>query len=496
MDLLAQLLLCLWLTLFAVFTASTANVVIEAQSSEYRPFPGGQTRAHQCTAFEMLFGGAAGPGKTLVLLMEATRQINNPRYTAVIFRRSYAMLEDAGGLIQRSLLYYPRLGGVYNIAKHYWTFPSGARIYFRYLEKDKDLDNYQGAQYCCIFFDELTQFEEKHYLFMFSRCRVDKDSGLRSYIRATCNPQPGWVKDRFVTRDIVNKVRYFIRVRNSDGEEEDIAVPKGTPHATSRTFIPASHLDNPMLSKEYIASLHNLDTVQKERLLNGNWDIDYTAGLVYPNWLTVPKLDATGAIIDTGNVISVPYNEDLPIWWACDDGFVEGKGKGDLSYHPRIVLICQPNELGGLNVIDEYVATGEISYATTIANVRAMGYKEPEIAVCDSSAAMFLGSLWNEGITNIGGSHPVHEGIRNIRALIGGNGQPRLLRVHPRCQYFIYEIVRYKQTEKERFPETGEPKPVKANDHTLDALRYLCWRKVRIISISRTSSVATSENAA
>lgn len=164
------------------------------------------------------------------------------------------------------------------------------------------------------------------------------------------------------------------------------------------------------------------------------------------------------------------YNPAQAVWWACDDGYVHGKGRGDTSYHPRTVLLMQQNELGGVNVFDEYLATGE-THEQTIINLLAKPYAHPYAAWVDGSAALFRGELSRKGITNANGTHPVSEGIKNVRRFILDAKGVRLLRVHPRCANIIYEMSAYHYDETTRV-QAGEPVPAKVDDHSQDALRY------------------------
>ena len=436
-------------------------VALLAPTREWRPFPGGQTRFLSSSAFEAFFGGAAGPGKTECGVMEALRQIRNPLYTGVIFRRTYQQLEDARGPISRSKLWYPVYGGSYNISRHEWTFPSGAQIFFRYLENDADLDNYQGAQYAYIFFDELTQFSERQYLYLFSRCRVDVDSGLRSYIRAAGNPGGVghyWVKKRFITQAIANKIAYFTRL-----DDVDTRVDRGHPDARSRIFIPATYRDNPKISPDYIANLSQLDPVTRSQLRDGDWDAESSAGRVFPNWSS------------TYNVTEeADYKPEVALRWGVDDGYAEGQGVGTESYHPRVILLAQVTPTGGLDIFAEYYRTMESDYLASIDAVLSWPYPPPELAYIDSSAVMFKANLWKRNITTHGATHPVGEGIKNLRRLICDHNGVRLVRVHPRCQNLIRELAAYQQDPHARF-DNGEPKPIKIDDHGVDSTRYLAW---------------------
>lgn len=206
--------------------------------------------------FEVLFGGAAGPGKTDCLIMEATRFIKKQNYRAIIFRRTFPQLQE---IIDRCWNWYPQLGGIYRATEHRWYFPTGATINLGHMQHEMDKYNHQGKEYHFIGFDELTQFLESQYLYLHSRVRTtDADIPLR--IRSTTNPGGIghiWVRDRFIT---VSKP-FETYIDPASGQ--------------SRCFIPATIYDNPTLVENdpgYIQRLEALPEVEKLRLLYGNWD--------------------------------------------------------------------------------------------------------------------------------------------------------------------------------------------------------------------------------
>lgn len=394
--------------------------------------------------------------------MEALRQIDNPRYNGILFRRTFPRLETADGLIARSKNWYTGYGGHYNDQKHYWTFPSGARIYFGHMEYESDKQQYQGAQFTYIGFDELTEFSESQYMYLFTRCRADIDSGLRCYIRAATNPGGighEWVKTRFVTADIVNRVDHFARVN-----EQDSRVDKAHPDALSRAFYPALLSDNPSADPDYRKRiLVNSDPVVIAQLLGGDWDAYSTEGRFYPNW----SLENIS--------VEAEYNPDWQVFLGVDDGYAYGRGPGTDSYHPRIVLFGQITPIGGLNIFDEYEAVLELS-EKTLDNVLAKPYRMPEAAYVDSSAAELRARIAERGIVIIGATHPVGEGIKNLRRLICDGNGVRLFRVHPRCKGLIRDLPRYRRDEKSLAAKIGEPQAWKVDDHFPDAARYMAHR--------------------
>src|SRR5690349_807437 len=150
--------------------------------------------------FECLYGGAAGPGKSEALIMYpvANKLIDHPTFHGLILRRTFKQLE--GSLIIRSQQYYKLFGGVYNESNKRWTFPSGAIIDFGHAEHEKDITQYDTAEYQYIAFDELTHFTQYQYLYMITRCRSRKKE-IPSIMRSASNPGNighGWVRRRFI----------------------------------------------------------------------------------------------------------------------------------------------------------------------------------------------------------------------------------------------------------------------------------------------------------
>ncbi len=235
-------------------------------ATEWVPLPM-QERALACGAYELFLGGAAGPGKSEYLVVAPLRWVDHPAFRAILFRNSFPELERT--LVAKSRKIYPGLGGTYNESKHVWVFPSGAQIEFAYLESDRDVHRYQGAEFCFVGFDELPHFTEYQYRYMQSRMR--SASGLPMRLRATGNPDGPhleWVRARFVEwiekRAAGGDVLWF----DPDGQR----VAKGVSYALSRSYIPGRLDENPYLGPEYRAQLMALDPVTRARLLEGDWD--------------------------------------------------------------------------------------------------------------------------------------------------------------------------------------------------------------------------------
>jgi len=140
-------------------------------------------------AFETLFGGAAGGGKSYGQLVDSLLYaLEYPKSKQIIFRRTFADLEKS--LIRVSLSFFPQDVAVYNSSKHIWRFKNGSIIDFGYIDKESDVYQYQSAEYDVIRFDELTHFTEYMYVYMISRCR-----GANNFpkgIKSSTNPRRNW----------------------------------------------------------------------------------------------------------------------------------------------------------------------------------------------------------------------------------------------------------------------------------------------------------------
>ena len=285
--------------------------------------PGPQTEFLRSSADICIYGGAAGGGKTVGLILEPLRHASRvANFTAVFFRRSTPQITNPGGLWDESQKFYPRLGGIPHVGMREWRWRRGGKIKFAHLQFDSTVYDWQGAQIALLCFDELTHFTAYQFFYMVSRNR--STCGVRPYIRATCNPDAdSWVADFLAwwidpesglpIAERAGMLRYYIRVAEkivwADRPEELLPhlpqradLPPGVdpPRPISVTFIPATVFDNPALlqvNPEYYTWLLSLPTLERERLLGGNWKIRPAAGLYFKReWCAI--VDAVPAELD------------------------------------------------------------------------------------------------------------------------------------------------------------------------------------------------------
>ena len=285
--------------------------------------PGPQTEFLRSPADICIYGGAAGGGKTVGLILEPLRHVGRvANFTAVFFRRTTPQITNPGGLWDESQTFYPRLGGTPHLGMREWRWPRAGKIKFSHLQFETTVYDWQGAQIALICFDELTHFTAHQFFYMVSRNR--STCGVRPYIRATCNPDAdSWVADFLAwwidpesglpIPERAGVLRYYVRVSErivwADRPEElmqhlprpeDLPPGLDPPRPISVTFIPATVLDNPALLRvnpEYFTWLLSLPLLERERLLGGNWKIRPAAGLYFKReWCAV--VDAVPTDLD------------------------------------------------------------------------------------------------------------------------------------------------------------------------------------------------------
>lgn len=234
-----------------------------------------QRAFHSCPADIVLYGGAAGGGKSEALLWEAFIQcLEVPGNRALLLRRKYPELYRT--LIERSLAKFPddkKLGSnslcYYAVTKKEWRFKNGSVLEFGFCEREQDVYQYDSAEYGFIGVDELTHWTHLQFNYLQSRLR-SVVPGAWPRIRAASNPGNighAWVKDFFK----IGKLR-------SDTVWEN-------EHRQLISFLPATVYDNPYIMRYdpgYIRRLMQLDEKWRKALLEGNWEV--FAGQYFHMW--------------------------------------------------------------------------------------------------------------------------------------------------------------------------------------------------------------------
>jgi hypothetical protein len=260
---------------------------------DYSPFPK-QQAFHASPAKYRLFGGAAGPGKSKALLMEAILQAHeHPGSNTLLLRRTFPELE------QSLLLYFRRdvpreLYKSFNESKHVVEWQNGSTTRFGYCAAESDVYQYQGAEFLFIGIDELTMFTLRQWQFLTSRNRCPIPGAFPCMAGATNPGNIGhaWVKSLWIDR------------RPAPGIENASAYDPG-----DYDFIPARIWDNPIYAQDenYLKSLRALPSHLRRAFLDGDWEVfagqyfdnfDCTRHVFRPEQIRGPQVPGGGSLGD------------------------------------------------------------------------------------------------------------------------------------------------------------------------------------------------------
>ena len=425
----------------ALATEAQEDVIFKANEGPQEDFlAAGET--------DVLYGGAAGGGKSYAMLVDPLRYAHRSAHRGLIIRRSMPELRE---LIDKSRELYPKAfpGCKYKEVEKLWNFPSGAKIEFGFLERDADVYRYQGQAYSWIGFDEITHLPtEFAWNYLASRLRTT-DSEITCYMRCTANPGgvgATWVKKRYIDPSPPHE-----SFEGSDG--------------LTRKFIPARLQDNPFLAHDgnYEKMLRALPPTQRQQLLEGNWDV--AEGAAFTEFL--PSLHVITPFeipVHWERVKGIDYgyaSESACIWGAVDpsDGtliiYRELYRKGLLGTElaEMITDMEMPDPFSVQGVLDTacWSRTGTTGPTIGETLVRA-GHK-----------------LRRADKNRIQGKIQIHEYLKVMQS-----GRPRI-QILNTCPNLIRELQSIPLDK--RNPEDVD---THAPDHAYDALRYLIMSRPRI----------------
>jgi predicted phage terminase large subunit-like protein len=261
---------------------------LEIPYCPWTPNPGPQENFLLDFGRDAMYGGAVGGAKSIAGMMGASQFLNVPGYEALLIRKHYTDLVRPGALMDVASEWWQGQPGVkFNSQDHSYRFDAHdhrgqfigySRITFGAMDNVTARFKYQGGRWSYVFFDELTQFSESDFTYMFSRMRRVK-SGPTSVVpmrmRSATNPGGSghqWVYKRYIT-----------------AWERWI---KGLGPRPRRNFHPALLDDNPHLDKiDYIESLMELDPITRSQLLKGDWNIRPDGRMFKREWFKPVRRD-------------------------------------------------------------------------------------------------------------------------------------------------------------------------------------------------------------
>jgi len=430
----------------------------------FRPNKGPQVDFLAAPEKEVLYGGAAGGGKSFAMLVDLLRYAANGNHRALLLRRTLAELTE---LVDQSRKLYPKAfpGSIFRESKNTWSFPSGATALFSYVDKDTDVTRYQGQSFTWIGIDELGQYPTP-YVWNYLRSRLrTTDPEIETYMRASANPGGiggWWLKRMFVDPAPPNEPFWATDIESKKilryGPNHPVHPDKPL---YQRRFIPARLTDNPFLmeSGEYEAMLLSLPEVERRRLLEGDWDVADGAAF--------SEFERRVHVVEP---FEIPYN--WPRLRAADYGYSS----------PSCVLWGAVDWDGTIWIYRELYDKGYTGEALAQI-VNALEADDPlmQISVLD-------GSCWSKHGTGPSIAETmIRNGVRWIpadknrlpgkielhrRLAINERTEEPKLKIFATCTNLIRTLPTLPLSKT-----NSEDVDTKAEDHAYDALRYMCMTR-------------------
>ena len=441
---------------------------------EYEPTPK-QRLFHASCADEVLFGGAAGGGKSKAIVMDALfRCLKYPQTHAYVFRRTYSELEDT--VIREARDSYPEGLGKYNAVRHEIALPNGSVIHFRHCAHLQDMYNYKGAEIQWLYFDELTSFEADIYDFLKTRLRAKKSLGVRPCVRSSSNPGDighAWVKKLFV--DAAPYMQVFTREVKSQASQKT--------KIYRMQYIPSLVTENPYIGEDYIFQLESKPEALRNAMLYGDWNA--FEGQVFTEWCDRSEHYQDRLWTHVVEPFEIPPS--WPRYMSFDHGYAKPFSVGwwavspsGAAYRYREWYGCEPGRANtGLRLTPRQIAEGilEREAASEAAeNIHVSRVADPAIfdrSRGDSVAQLMEprdgrpGVYFRPGENNrLAGKMELHERLR-----FDSEGRPRLY-VFSTCRDFIRTVPALPYSMR-----AVEDVDTEAEDHIYDETRYFCMAR-------------------
>jgi len=430
--------------------APSVQEIIKDSKVIFHPNEGPQTDFLAADEKDVLYGGAAGGGKSYAMIIDPLRYCHKKAHRALILRRSMPELRE---MIDKSRELYPLAfpGAKFREVEKLWNFPSGAKVEFGFLERDADVYRYQGQAYSWIGFDEITHLPtEFSWNYLASRLRTT-DPEIKTYLRCTANPGgvgSHWVKNRYIL-----PAEHNSSFLGKDG--------------LTRKFIPAKLADNPYLAEDgvYEQMLKSLPPTQRQQLLEGNWDVAEGA-----------------AFTEFEPLVHVITPFELPLHWERVKGIDYGYASescclwGIMDINDGTLIIYRElykkgltgEELGSIITDMELEDPYSVSGVLDTAAWARTGTTGPTVG---ESLVRQGHKLRPADKNRIQGKIQIHEFLK-----VQENGRPKL-QIFNTCPNLIRELQSIPLSKTN--PEDVD---THASDHAYDALRYMIMSRPRMVS--------------
>lgn len=277
------------------------------------------------SAFEILFGGARGGGKTDAGQAWLLYDYKNPKLRSLVVRRNADDLKD---WIDRARSFYAGISEVVGNPPEV-RFKTGSIIRTGHLKDENAFTKYQGHEYHRILIEEVTHIPtEDQYLKLIASCRSTVP-GIKPQVMVNCNPDGvgfSWVKRRW----------------NIEGTPVEPIWTTDAKTGLVRVFVPSRVEDNPTLIENdptYISMLKGLPDGLREAWLYGSWSDPIIPGAYYTTALHQMSIE--------GRICTVPHDPSMKVWTVWD-----------LGIGPQLVCLFVQKTATDTRVIDSWQGSG------------------------------------------------------------------------------------------------------------------------------------------
>ena len=449
----------------SVLPSSVSDLVGDSEVV-FQANPGPQEEFLSAGERDVLYGGAAGGGKSFALLADPLRYCHNANHRGLLLRRT---LDELTELIDKSRQLYTKAfpGAKFRESKSTWHFPSGATIWFTYLDRDKDVTRFQGQAFNWIGIDEITQYPTP-YVWDYLRSRLrSTDPELQENLYMRCTANPGgvggwWVKKMYIEGTPENKAfpAFDIDTRKT------FVWPSGHEKAGQplffRKFVPARLTDNPhlMAAGQYEAMLRSLPDVERKRLLEGDWDVAEGAAF--------PEFSRTKHVVE-------PF--DLPTNWprirAADYGYSAPScvlwGAIDWDNNIWVYRELYAKHLTAEQLADRILEAEQIDPLPHYTVLDSSCWNKTGFGPSIAEVMMRQGVRWTPSDRNrIQGKMEIHRRLADDPY----TKEPRV-RFFSTCQNIVKQVAGIPLSKT-----NSEDVDTKAEDHAYDALRYMMMTRM------------------